>query len=148
VTIVAFVVDYVRVEDRIVLRNHTGVGPEIEVLVEKILGCAFTVHRALGPGFLETIYQKALCLELEAQGLPFEREKPLVVMYRGRGIPGQRVDLLVGGEVIVEVKAVGALEPVHVAQVLSYLKTTSLRVGLLINFREALLRNGIRRVVL
>jgi len=131
-----------------VLRNHIGVALEIEAVVEKVLGCAFTVHRELGPGFVESIYHRAMCLELEAQGLPFEREKPLVVMYRGQGIPGQRVDLLVGGEVIVEVKAVGALEPVHLAQVLSYLKTTSLRVGLLINFREVLLRNGIRRVVL
>jgi GxxExxY protein len=118
-----------------VLRNHIGVALEVEAVVEKVLGCAFTVHRAM-------------CLELEAQGLPFEREKPLVVMYRGQGIPGQRVDLLVGGVVIVEVKAVAALEPVHLAQVLSYLKTTRLRIGLLINFREVLLRNGIRRVVL
>ena len=130
------------------LRNHTGVAAETELLVEKILGCALAVHRELGPGFLESIYQRALCLELEAQGLAFEREKPLVVMYRGQGIPGQRVDLLVGGSVIVEVKAVAALEPVHLAQALSYLKTTGLRVGLLLNFREALLRNGIRRVVL
>lgn len=80
--------------------------------------------------------------------MSFEREKPLVVMYRGYAIPGQRVDLLVGGQVIVEVKAVAALEPVHLAQVLSYLKTMRLRVGLLFNFREALLKNGIRRVVL
>jgi len=130
-----------------VLQNHPGVGPETELLVEAILGCGLTVHRELGPGFQESIYHRALCLELEAQGLSFEREKPLVVMYRGYAIPGQRVDLLVGGQVIVEVKAVAALEPVHLAQVLSYLKTMRLRVGLLFNFREALLKNGIRRVV-
>ena len=146
-TIVAFVVECFW-EGGNVLRNHTGFAAETELLVEKILACALAVHRELGPGFLESIYQRALCLELEAQGLPFEREKPLVVMYRGQGIPGQRVDLLAGGVVIVEVKAVTALEPVHLAQVLSYLKTTGLRVGLLLNFREALLRNGIRRVVL
>jgi len=128
--------------------DDASVAPEIDRLVHRIIGCGLTVHRELGPGFLESIYQKALCLELEAQGLSFEREKRLVVIYRGHGIPGQRVDLLVGGQVVVEVKAVAALEPIHLAQVLSYLKTMGLRIGLLMNFREALLRNGIRRVVL
>ena len=130
------------------LRTNSDVPRDIEGVVERILACALAVHRELGPGFLESIYQRAMYLELEAQGLAFEREKPLVVMYRGQGIPGQRIDLLVAGVVIVEVKAVAALEPVHLAQVLSYLKTTRLRVGLIFNFREALLRNGIRRVVL
>ena len=124
------------------------VADETDQLVRRIIGCALAVHRTLGPGFLESIYRKALCLELQAQDVAFESEKPLVVIYRGQAIPGQRLDLLVGGKVIVEVKAVAALEPVHLAQVLSYLKTTKLRVGLLINFREVLLRNGIRRVVL
>ena len=130
------------------LRHHSSIPPTTEHLVKRIIGCAVAVHRELGPGFLEKIYQKALCLELEAEGIPFECEKPLTVVYRGTGISGQRVDLLVGGLVIVEAKAVTAVEPVHVAQVLSYLKTIKLRVGLLFNFRETLLRNGIRRVVL
>jgi len=130
------------------LRTYSRLAERTEKTAEQIIGCALTVHRELGPGFLESIYQRALCLEFEAQGLAYEREKPLLVEYRGCGIPGQRLDLVVGGAVIVEVKAVTALEAVHVAQVVSYLKTTGLRLGLLINFRKTLLRNGIRRVVL
>jgi len=106
------------------------------------------VHRQLGPGFLESIYSKALCIELDARGLPFEREKPIEVVYRGVPIRGQRIDLIIGGQVVVEVKAVAAIEPIHVAQVVSYLRTTGLRIGLLINFHERLLKDGIRRVVL
>ncbi len=118
-----------------------------EVLVRRMIGCALAVHKALGPGFLERIYREAIYLELEAQSLPFEAEKPIAVRYRGCPIAGQRVDLIVGGEVVVELKAVGAIEPIHVAQVLSYLKTLSLRVGLVINFHEMLLKDGIRRIV-
>jgi GxxExxY protein len=117
-----------------------------DVLARRVIGCAITVHRALGPGFLEAIYRKAMCLELEIQGVPFEAEKAVTVVYRGWPIPGQRIDLIVGGQIVVELKAIGALEPVHVAQVISYLKTTGLHLGLLINFHEQLLKNGIRRV--
>ena len=106
------------------------------------------VHRELGPGFLESIYAQALRIELEARRLRFEWEKPIDVLYRNVRIRGQRVDLVVEGRVVVEVKAVGAIEPVLVAQVVSYLKTAGLRLGLLINFHERLLKDGIRRVVL
>jgi GxxExxY protein len=118
-----------------------------EELASRVIGCALAVHRELGPGFLESIYRTAMCIELEAREIPFEVEKPVLVAYRGRAIPGQRVDLLVGGEVVVELKAVSAIEPGHVAQVLSYLKTTGLRLGLVINFHETLLKHGIRRIV-
>jgi len=124
-----------------------AVSAETDILVRRVIGCALAVHRELGPGFLESIYRKAMCIELEAREIPFEVEKPILVAYRGRVIPGQRVDLLVGGEVVVELKAVSAIEPGHVAQVLSYLKTTGLRLGLVINFRETLLKHGIRRIV-
>ena len=129
------------------LLKDAGLPEGTETTVRRVIGCALTVHRELGPGFLESIYRRAMALELEAQELAFEAEKTIVVSYRGQAIPGQRVDLVVGGDVVVELKAVGAIEPIHVAQVLSYLKTLSLRVGLLINFREHILRNGIRRVV-
>lgn len=119
-----------------------------DVLARRVIGCAITVHRALGPGFLEGIYRKAMCVELDLQGVPFEAEKAINVIYRGWPIPGQRIDLLVGGQVILELKAVSALQPAHVAQVISYLKTTRLHLGLLINFHEQLLKNGIRRVAL
>jgi GxxExxY protein len=125
-----------------------SVPDELNRVSERIIGAAIAVHRELGPGFLESIYEQAMRLELEARGLRFECEKAIAVLYRGTPIPGQRIDLLVGGCVIVEVKAVSAIEPVHVAQVVSYLKTTGLRLGLLINFHERLLKDGIRRIVL
>jgi GxxExxY protein len=119
-----------------------------EFLARRVIGCAISVHRALGPGFLEGIYRRAMCIELETQGLAYEAEKAITVLYRGWPIPGQRVDLVVGGDLIVELKAVASLEPAHVAKVISYLKTTGLRLGLLINFHALLLKNGIRRVAL
>ncbi len=118
-----------------------------EEIVRGVIGCALAVHKELGPGFVERIYREAMRLELEARRLRFEIEKPIAVLYRGCPILGQRVDLVVEDAVVVELKAVAAIEPVHVAQVLSYLKTLSLRVGLVINFHEMLLRNGIRRIV-
>jgi GxxExxY protein len=130
------------------VRPRVEVPLATDVVARRTIGCALAVHRELGPGFLEGIYRRAMCLELEAQGVPFEAEKPITVLYRGWPIPGQRVDLVVGGVLIVELKAIGAIEQGHVAQLLSYLKTTGVRLGLLINFHEALLKNGIRRVVL
>ena len=125
-----------------------SVPDELNRVTERVIGAAMAVHRELGPGFLESIYAQALRIELEARRLPFEWEKPIDVLYRDTRIRGQRVDLVVDGSVLVEIKAAGAIEPIHVAQVVSYLKTTGLRVGLLINFRERLLKDGIRRVVL
>lgn len=117
-------------------------------LVRRVIGCAVAVHSELGPGFLESVYRRAMCFELADNGIEFETERPIVVGYRGRSIPGQRLDLVVGGVVIVELKAVSALDRVHVAQLVSYLRTTGLRVGLLLNFHERLMKQGIRRVVL
>ncbi len=121
---------------------------DLNQLATSVVTAAIAVHRELGPGFLESIYSQALRLELDARRVAFECEKPLLVMYRGVAIPGQRLDFLVEDRLIVEVKAVAAIEPIHVAQVLSYLKTTRLRLGLLINFHERLLSHGIRRVAL
>ena len=121
---------------------------ETEALLERIIGCALQVHRQLGPGFLERIYTEALCIELEAQGILFERERALAVTYRNRKILGQRVDLIVGGAVIVEVKSVARLDPLFQAKVISYLRTTGLRAALLLNFNSELLKDGLKRVVL
>lgn len=126
---------------------HESVPDDINVVAVATIGAALAVHRQLGPGFLESIYSKALCIELAARSLPFEKEKSIEVVYRGVPIRGQRIDLIVGGQVVVEVKAVSAIEPIHVAQLVSYLRTTELRLGLLINFHERLLKDGIRRVV-
>src|SRR4029078_3227823 len=109
---------------------------EAERAMHQTIGCAITVHRELGPGFLESIYQKAMYLELDARHIGYERERPIRVSYRGVDIPGQRVDLIVEGLIVVELKAIAQLADVHRAQLISYLRTTGLRGGLLINFSE------------
>jgi GxxExxY protein len=116
--------------------------------MHRTIGCALAVHRALGPGFLESIYREALCLEMDASDPSFEREMPVRVTYRGTEIPGQRIDLIVEGLIVVELKAVAALADVHRAQLVSYLRTTGLRGGLLINFGARVLKDGLKRVVL
>jgi GxxExxY protein len=120
----------------------------IEHIMTRVIDCATDVHRQLGPGFLESIYQRAMCVALTKGGIPFEQEKAIEVFYEGVAIPGQRVDLVVAGAVIVELKAVERFDEVHRHQIISYLRTTGLRAGLLINFRVPLLYRGVKRVVL
>jgi GxxExxY protein len=115
---------------------------------ERILQCAIEVHRTLGPGLLEATYEAALCVEFEEARLGFARQVPVPVAYKGHTIGEYRVDLLVAGSVVVEVKAVSRLEPVFEAQVLTYMRITGCRVGLLINFHAPLLKQGIKRFVL
>jgi GxxExxY protein len=129
------------------LRIPSALSPEEDAMMSKAIGCAIAVHKELGPGFIESIYRKAMCIELESRNLAYEEERPIRVFYRGVDIPGQRVDLIVEGLIVVELKAVASLDQVHRAQLISYLKTTGLRGGLLINFRVPLLKDGIRRVV-
>ncbi len=130
------------------LRLRSSLPPETERVMTETIGCAISVHRALGPGFLESIYLAAMGIEMRARGLASERERAIYVSYRGVDIPGQRVDLLVDGVVVVDLKAVRRFEDVHYAQVVSYLKTLGLRAGLLINFNVPLLRQGLKRIVL
>jgi GxxExxY protein len=120
---------------------------EDERLAHTVIGAAIEVHRLLGPGFLESIYERALCHELILRGVECERQQELIVRYKDIDIPGQRLDLLVGGRVITDLPTVDTLAPIHQAQVLSYLKTTGLRLGLLINFKVQILKDGIKRVV-
>jgi GxxExxY protein len=118
-------------------------------LTEQIIGSAIEVHRAPGPGLLESVYQMCLAHEFSLRSLPFEQEKPLPVEYKGVRIDcGYRLDFVVDGKVIVELKAVDEVHPVHEAQLLTYLKLTHCRVGLLINFNTARLKDGIKRMVL
>jgi GxxExxY protein len=120
--------------------------PEQDELITRIIGCAIRVHKELGPGFLERIYATALAFELEEEGIPFEREVPVVVNYRGvLPIDGQRIDFIVAGSVILEIKAVARVDPIFEAKLMSYLKTAKIKVGLLMNFDELLLKDGIRR---
>ena len=129
------------------LRLESPLPPETEALVRAVMDCAFAVHRSLGPGFREIIYARALHLELDAQKLKFEAEKKIKVRYKHWEIPGQKVDLLVESSVLVEVKVVPRLRPMHRLQVLSYLKTLDLRIGLLINFNVPVLKAGFKRVI-
>ena len=117
-------------------------------LTEQIIAAAIEVHRHLGPGLLESIYEEALCHELSLREIPFERQKAVDVIYKGRAIKGQRLDLLVAGEVVVEIKAVKELEDVFTAQALSYLRSTGLRRALLINFGQERLVDGVKRLSL
>ena len=121
---------------------------ELEDLVRQIIGAAIEVHKLLGPGFVESIYEQALCHELELQGILFKRQKEIAVDYKDKKLHGQRLDLFVGGSVLVELKAVEELSPIHEAQLLSYMRSTKTSVGLLINFNVRLLKTGIKRFVL
>jgi GxxExxY protein len=127
--------------------NYDPIPEKDEELANTIIGAAIEVHRMLGPGFLESIYERALCHELALREVAFERQKELIVRYKDLDIPGQRLDLLVGGRVIVDLKTVETFAPIHQAQILSYLKSTGLRLGLLINFKVQILKDGIKRVV-
>jgi GxxExxY protein len=130
------------------MRLSSPLSPEAEDVMTETIGCAIAVHRALGPGFLESIYKKAMRIELDTRHLPYECEQPVKVNYRGFQIDGQRVDLIITGLIVVELKSVIRLDDVHTSQLVSYLRTTGLRGGLLINFRVPLLQQGLRRVVL
>lgn len=120
-----------------------------EELTEKIIGAAIEVHKVLGPGLLESTYEAALALELGLRGLKYESQKEMPVNYKGFLIEvGYRLDLLVENEVILELKAVEELNPVHEAQLITYLKLSGHRIGFLINFNVPLLKDGIFRRVL
>ena len=121
---------------------------ELDCLAERIIGLALNVHRGLGPGLLESLYEGALCVELELAGLRFECQKPLPISYKGCVIGDFRLDLVVEKAVLLEIKSVERHEPVFEAQVLSYLKISGLRLGYLINFNTRLLKDGIKRLIL
>ena len=121
---------------------------ELNEITEKIIGCAIEVHKHLGPGLLETIYEKALCYELDENNVIYEKQIVAPVIYKGIVLGEYRVDLVVEKEIIVELKATEKMNPVYEAQVLSYLKMTNKKLGLLINFNVPVLRSGIKRIIL
>lgn len=117
-------------------------------LTNKIIGAAIEVHRALGPGLLESAYETCMVFELTQQGLTVVQQRPLPITYKKIQLDtGYRLDLLVEEKIVVEIKAVEELTPIHDAQLLSYLKLSGCRVGLLINFHVKMLKQGIRRIV-
>lgn len=130
------------------LKIASSLTADQEDIVYRTIGCALAVHRELGPGFKEAIYHRALCLELDASGLRFESEKMVEVQDKQWRIGGQKVDVIVEGLVLVELKAVSKLKAIHKAQALSYLKTVKLPVGLLLNFNTVVLKNGMKRIAL
>ena len=117
----------------------------VDAICHGVIGAAIEVHRVLGPGFLESVYEEALCVELSLRGIPFARQVPVGVAYKGETVGAARLDLLVDECLIVELKAVEIIAPIHVAQVISYLKATRLALGLLITFNVTVLRRGIKR---
>ena len=128
------------------LNKHSDLTAEQESVVSQTIGCGIAVHKELGPGFKECIYHTAFRLELQSRGIPFESEKPILVKYRDWYIPGQKLDLIVAGVVLVELKAVPKLRLMHRYQVQSYLRTAGLPIGLLLNFNTTLLKEGLQRV--
>lgn len=113
----------------------------------EIIGAAIEVHKQLGPGLLESVYEDCLDQEFNLRYMPYERQKKIPIQYKGTSVgDGLRVDFLVGGLVVVELKAVEALNPVHTAQMITYLKLTGCRLGLILNFNVPVMRDGIKRI--
>ncbi|MBN3927480.1 GxxExxY protein [Nostoc sp. NMS4] len=129
-------------------RRMRQLGDEPEQLAYAVIGAAIEVHRVLGPGFLEEVYHKALKLEFIMRGIPHKSKHPVAVEYKGHPVGEGQLDFLVGDVVVVELKAVQSLAPIHEAQVLSYLKMTKHTLGLLINFNVPILKQGIKRIIL
>jgi GxxExxY protein len=120
----------------------------LEELATKVMDAAFLVHRALGPGLLESVYESCLCHELTKANIPYQRQLALPIFYDTIQIDaGLRIDLLVNQQLICELKAVEKILPIHEAQILTYLKLSNLRLGLILNFNVTLLKDGIRRIV-
>ena len=134
-------------------KKSLSLGKDLPAEMNRITGAvvdaAFAVHKNMGPGLLESIYESCLIRELKKRNLAFERQRPIQVIYDGEPLEEKlRVDLIVEGKVIIELKAVDALLPIHEAQLLTYLKLTGCEIGLLINFNVRLIKNGIQRVAL
>jgi GxxExxY protein len=124
---------------------NTAKGLEHEDLTDKIIGCAIEVHRKLGPGFMESIYENAFIIELQKKGLPFNRQKEVVIEYDGVGVGRHRLDLIINDTIVVELKAAKNIEDIHFAIVKSYLKALRKEHGLMINFSKKVLE--VKRVI-
>ena len=141
-------------EDSVLVGYHgssrmraTVVDPKLDQLSNSVIGAAIEVHRVLGPGVLEAVYEEALCCELGLRSIAFARQVPIVIRYKGQFAGKGQLDLLVENELVIELKSVEELAPIHTAQLLSYLRATNRKLGLLINFNVPSLRHGIKRLV-
>lgn len=130
------------------MKKYKQIPDELELIGKKVVDAAFTVHKELGPGLLEKVYEVCFCHELEKRGLHYERQLPIQIVYDGITFKeGLRLDVLVDGSIICELKALETVNPVWEAQILSHLKLTNKRLGFLINFDVPLMKDGIRRFV-
>lgn len=128
--------------------DNTVQAIDLNQLTHAVIGAAIEVHRVLGPGFLQSAYEEALCLELSDLGIPFNRQQTISVVYKQRQIGQSRLDLVVDAKVLVELISVDKLAAIQEAQVISYLRMTGLRLGLLINFNVPVLKDGVKRIIL
>ncbi len=123
------------------------VAGDVNELSRRVIGCVIEVHRHLGPGLLESAYEDCLCHELSLEGIVHERQVPLPIAYKGLSVAGAyRIDLVVEGQIVVEIKAADRLMQAHEAQLLTYLRLSGMRLGLLLNFNHAVLKDGIKRL--
>jgi GxxExxY protein len=121
---------------------------DLNALSEEVIRCAIEVHRELGPGLLESVYETALCIELKAAHVDVKRQIGIPLYYKGELISEHRPDLIVGDRIVVEIKSIARFDPIHMVIMLTYLRTTQLHLGLLLNFNTAFMRQGIKRVML
>ena len=122
--------------------------PAVDALAKAAIGAAIEVHSLPGAGFLESVYEQALAVELGLRGIPFQRQHPIALTYKNEPVGEARLDFLIGGKLVIELKAVDAIHPIHHAQFLNYLKATGLQLGLLMNFNVEQMKDGIKRIVL
>jgi len=121
---------------------------ELDVLANRVIGLTIDVHRTIGPGLLENVYQDCMCMELADAGIPFQSQAMVPVHYKGRSIPlGFRSDIVVAGAIILEIKAVATIVPAHEAQILTYLRMSGIRLGFLMNFHTPKLKDGLKRFI-
>lgn len=129
--------------------NGARLVQEVNKTTEALIGAAIEVHKHLGPGLLESAYEECLCHELSLRNIPFKRQIPLPVFYKGKKLDcGYRIDLLVNDEVVVELKSVESISPIHEAQALTYMRLGDWKVGLILNFNTPILVKGVKRLVL
>ena len=133
-------------DDEALVDEDTEPDPELNKLTNDVIGAAIAVHRALGPGHLESAYQRAIEIELAYRQIPLQRQLPVRLVYRGETVGEGRMDLLIDGRVIVDLKAAESIAPAYRVQMISYLKMTKLKLGIIINFNVPVLKDGIRRI--
>lgn len=121
---------------------------DLNAITENIIGCAIEVHKTLEPGLLESFYDKAMCYEIRAKGMRYQNQLSVPILYKGAMLGEHRIDMIVEDEIIVELKAVDRMDPVFKAQILSYMRMTNKKPGLLINFNVPYLKDGIQRIIL